>query len=210
LIPPDPSSPRLRSDARANIEKLRASALVIFRERGMGVPLEEIAARAGVSTGTLYHRFGSREALIDSVVEELAVAHLQEAVERARLHRDPFARFEHYLVELCALQALFPDLNDVLARRYPGSQRLTELCDGTHTHAVEFADAARDAGQLRHDFTFDDLMIIFVANSAVIAATQESAPDAWRRWLTLSVNGLREDTKRSPEPGISAIGSSSA
>ena len=206
IEPAAPVPPRLRADARANIEKLRASALVMFRERGMGVPLEEIAMRAGVSPGTLYHRFGSREALIDSVVEELALEHLGNAVESARQLDDPFARFEHYVVQLCALQALFPDLNDVIARKYPGSQRLTELCDATHVHTVEFATAAREARQLRTDFSLNDLLLLFVANSAVIIATSDISPDAWRRWVALTIDGLHTDAARALPQGSTTAG----
>ena len=50
----------LRADARRNLDKLRAAAAEAFSERGLDMPLEEIAARAGVSIGTLYNRLGPR------------------------------------------------------------------------------------------------------------------------------------------------------
>ncbi len=40
----------------------------------MDAPLEEIAATAGVSAGTLYNRFGGRDALIDAVMPDLVEA----------------------------------------------------------------------------------------------------------------------------------------
>ena len=43
---PEPA-PGLRADARRNLEKLRAAAAEAFSERGLDMPLEEIAARAG-------------------------------------------------------------------------------------------------------------------------------------------------------------------
>jgi len=62
----------LRADARRNLDKLRAAAAEAFSERGLDMPLEEIAARAGVSIGTLYNRLGPRDALVDAVVADPA------------------------------------------------------------------------------------------------------------------------------------------
>jgi len=64
----------LRADARRNLDKLRAAAAEAFSERGLDMPLEEIAARAGVSIGTLYNRLGPRDALVDAVVADPAAA----------------------------------------------------------------------------------------------------------------------------------------
>lgn len=64
----DPSSPTKkkragRHDARERREALLVAAEACFRESGYGVPLEEIAARVGVSRTTLYRNFKDREAL---------------------------------------------------------------------------------------------------------------------------------------------------
>jgi len=52
----DPDT-RMRADARRNREQILAAAKTVFRERGVDVPMEEIARRAGVGVGTLYRRF---------------------------------------------------------------------------------------------------------------------------------------------------------
>ncbi|WP_332879900.1 helix-turn-helix domain-containing protein, partial [Kineosporia rhizophila] len=49
-----------RADARRNVEGIRRAALDVFRSGGLTIPLEEVAKAAGVSKGTIYHRFGSR------------------------------------------------------------------------------------------------------------------------------------------------------
>lgn len=47
------------------------AALVVFAEYGVnGVPVPEIAARAGVGTGTIYRFFASKEELINEVFRE--------------------------------------------------------------------------------------------------------------------------------------------
>jgi len=68
---------RLRRDAQDSVARLRAAALEIFRTNGLDASLYEIARAAGVSIGTLYHRFGTREGLIDAVIPEIADCRLQ-------------------------------------------------------------------------------------------------------------------------------------
>jgi AcrR family transcriptional regulator len=59
----------MRADAQKNHEKIVASAVEVFSERGMDAPLDDIATRAGVGPGTLYRHFPTREDLIDAVVK---------------------------------------------------------------------------------------------------------------------------------------------
>src|SRR5262245_60090552 len=53
-----------RADAQRNRDKLLSAATASFAENGEDVPLETIAARAGVGIGTLYRHFPSRAALV--------------------------------------------------------------------------------------------------------------------------------------------------
>jgi AcrR family transcriptional regulator len=62
--------PRLRADARRNLDRILGAATAAFADRGPDVPMEEIARLAGVGVGTLYRRFPAREALIRAVVQE--------------------------------------------------------------------------------------------------------------------------------------------
>lgn len=52
------------------------------KARPATIPLEEVAKAAGVSKGTIYHRFGSRRGLIDAVVDELVAERMQAIVRR--------------------------------------------------------------------------------------------------------------------------------
>ncbi|MBG6069876.1 TetR/AcrR family transcriptional regulator [Micromonospora ureilytica] len=60
-------SPRLRADARHNREQIIEAARALIAERGVEVPMEEVARRAGVGAATLYRRFPDREALVRGV-----------------------------------------------------------------------------------------------------------------------------------------------
>ncbi len=60
-----------------------AAALELFVERGFAATrLDDVAARAGVSKGTLYLYFDSKEALFEAVIREGMVPALKEAAVR--------------------------------------------------------------------------------------------------------------------------------
>ena len=66
-----------RKEARP--EEITAAALELFVERGYAATrLEDVAARAGVSKGTLYLYFANKEELFKAVVREALVARLVE------------------------------------------------------------------------------------------------------------------------------------
>lgn len=65
------ASPTRHRRKEARPAELTAAALEIFVERGFAAArLEDVAARAGVSKGTLYLYFDSKEALFKAVVRE--------------------------------------------------------------------------------------------------------------------------------------------
>ena len=76
---------RRRKDARPS--ELTAAALDLFVERGFAATrLDDVAARAGVSKGTLYLYCDSKEALFKAVIEEGIVPTLVAAEQRVALH----------------------------------------------------------------------------------------------------------------------------
>src|ERR1700761_800275 len=80
----------LRADAARNVAQIRAAAIAAFHGRGLGTPLEEIAAAAGVSKATIYNRFGGRQGLIDAVIEELVAAQMYAIMDKAQRVEDPW------------------------------------------------------------------------------------------------------------------------
>ena len=80
-----------RKEARPS--ELTAAALGLFVEKGFAATrLEEVAQRAGVSKGTLYLCFDSKEALFKAVIQEGIVPALVEG--EARLTRHAETSFE--------------------------------------------------------------------------------------------------------------------
>ena len=177
----------LRRDARRNVERITAAAVEAFAERGLDCPLEEIARRAGVSPGTVYNRFGGREALIDTVVPELAAVKLEGAVESARRGRDSWERFRRYVEAVSELMASDPALSDVVTRRHDDSPRLRAVCAESFGHAHALLQDAQRAGSLRADFRPEDLSLLFDS----VAALARSSPSTGRRRLVFLLDGLR-------------------
>jgi AcrR family transcriptional regulator len=183
----------MRADAQRNAEKLRTAAAELFRERGLQAPLKEIARRAGVSHGTLYNLFGTREALIDEVVTDIAATNLREAAEQALAHEDAWDGFAFYVERLCELQATDPAISDVVSGRYPGATRLMTVCEHSYGYTVRVIERARESGALRPDFTPEDLLLVLGANAQLARAAAGPAPDVWRRGIAFTLDGLRTE-----------------
>ena len=65
------ASRRRAEQAEQTRHDILAAAGVLFRERGYGVPMTDIAARAGVVVETVYRIFGSKPGLFTAAVEAL-------------------------------------------------------------------------------------------------------------------------------------------
>ncbi|MFI9260282.1 TetR/AcrR family transcriptional regulator [Streptomyces sioyaensis] len=76
--PPRLSGP-LRSDAQRNRARVLKAAQEAFASEGLAVPLDEIARRAGVGSGTVYRHFSSKEVLFETIV----LGRLQQLVDQA-------------------------------------------------------------------------------------------------------------------------------
>src|SRR5437016_445533 len=104
----------LRADAARNREKVLRAARVAFAESGYGVPLDEIAARAGVGPGTVYRHFPAKEALFEAVVAA-RVADLVADARRRSQAADPGAAFFGFLARVGEEPRVKRDLPDAIA-----------------------------------------------------------------------------------------------
>ena len=75
------AAPRLRARLKAATgDAIREAAEEVLGEQGFGARMEDIAARAGVSVGTLYNHFEDREALLRELLR-VRREHLLERVD---------------------------------------------------------------------------------------------------------------------------------
>ena len=173
------ASKTLRRDARDNAAKLRAAALDLFLAQGLDAPLNEIARVAGVSVGTLFNRFGSREGLIDAVIPDIAGRRLQDLGTAVLTEETPRKRLEAFVRGMIDLQQGDPALNDAILRRYPDAVALLGVCDRSTALGQDLVREAHADGSLSLDFTEDDLFsLLWLAGTA---NRDESAPPGWVR-----------------------------
>jgi AcrR family transcriptional regulator len=197
--------PRLRADATRNRDAILAAAKEVFAERGIEASLEEIAARARVGIATLYRRFPTRQHLVTAALVE-KVAKYAEAAEAALAIPDPWAGFCSYVKTICELQAGDRGLADLLSMTLPADEQVERLRQTANDHVVELIDRAKAAGRLRADFVREDLLLLLIANAALVHVTRAEAPGASRRLVALALDafGRTDGPSWLPAPPSSA------
>ena len=181
----DDGSPTLRRDAARNRDKILVAARAAFDEAGVDVGVELIAQRAGVGVGTLYRRFPTKELLIQAVVSEVLDAVLAAATT-ALEHDSPADGFAEYLRAVGCLQ--FEHAGCLTRLWNDGSgddvrQRIEEA-------GRSLLARAQQAGAVRTDLVYEDVIVLFWSLRGVIEATATVSPDAWLRHLDLLVTSL--------------------
>ena len=91
--------------------EILAAALQIFSEKGFAATkLDEVAKQAGVSKGTLYLYFESKEALLKEVVNEFVLPHIINAESEAASYSGSIQDLIRKLVEQMRSQILETEL----------------------------------------------------------------------------------------------------
>src|SRR3712207_5960000 len=79
-----------REETRA---ELTAAATEVFAERGFNrASLDEIARKAGYTTGAIYHHFGGKDALFLAVFEQYAITRVGELAEIREVAEGPLPK----------------------------------------------------------------------------------------------------------------------
>jgi len=192
----------LRRDAQANRVRIVAAARAAFAADGIEVPVEEIARRAGVGMGTLYRHFRAKEDLIDAVLEDAFAAFIS-AAEQALAEEDAWLGLRSFLERVFALHVENRGLKDIIATRAHGRARAEAMRRRMRPLLRSLIERAQAQGALRDDFTAEDMPLLFWTGGRVIEATATIAPDFWRRYLGLLLDGLRAEAATTlPHPPL--------
>ena len=196
---PQPTRP-LRVDAERNRGRILEAAEAAFAERGLDVALEDVAEHAGVGIATLYRRFPSRDDLIVACFER-RLAEYALAAEEALTAPDGWTGFCAYVERICAMQAADRGVKDVLTRTFPNAKALEAHRTRGYELPVRLIQRAQAEGSLRPDVVPEDLVLMLMANAGVVQGAGVAAPDAWRRYVRLMLDGFRTDgASELPEP----------
>ena len=187
-----PPPGHLRADAAHNRRALLHAAAATFAEQGMDAPIAQIAARAGVGKGTVFRHFATKAQLVAAIfcdqLDELSSigTTLLDAA-------DPAAALSDFMtagVELQSRDRSFCQAANGIARTDPAvraaSARLSETAEALTARA-------RRQGTVRDDVTGADIVLLLGAACQAAAPVAAAAPELWRRYLAVIIDGLRPE-----------------
>lgn len=178
----------LRRDAEANRQHILQAAGQLMAERGLAVPLEDIAAAAGVGIGTVYRRFPARSDLIEALFQDRLGSYLAD-LEAAVAMEDGWEAFVWFLRRAAGRQIADRALSELIEHDL-GPEAIRAVRLRFLPLAEELVEHARASGRLRPDFTVSDLTLLQQMLAHVGAATYPVRPAAWERYLTILLDGI--------------------
>ena len=180
-----------RADARRNYEKLIAAARDAFTEHDKSASLEDIVRRAGVGIGTLYRHFPTREDLLEAVYVDEVEALSRSAADFSDLPPwDALVAWLHRFVGYIATKQALAD--ELFASRDPNAPVFRSCRESFHRAGRPLLERAQDAGVVRKDLTFDDVVKLV----AGIAKSPGAEPEQINRILEVALDGLRYQPAR--------------
>lgn len=157
---PRPASPRKQprqERARATVDAiLRATAHILRTEGWDGCNTNAVARRAGVSIGSLYQYFPSKEALVAALTEAHAAKGLEVLMKAvagaAEAPRSMEETVRHYIRAMVELHAVDPKLHRVLQDQVPRLQGGFEVVRRVSTQSAALVRGWLESqrAQLRH------------------------------------------------------------
>jgi AcrR family transcriptional regulator len=187
----------LRKDAERNRQRILAAAGELFAECGLNASLDAVAERAGVGVGTVYRRFPDKEALIDALFEERIDA-IVAIAEESLAQDDAWTGFTGFMGRAVTLHGSDRALKEIVFSTAHGHQRVAQARDRIKPLVVELVRRAQASGELRPDFDVTDAPVLQLMLTAVIEYAGDVAPEVWRRYLAVVLDGLRADAARTP------------
>ncbi len=178
----------MRADARRNRAQILEAAQAVFSEHGVGVPIDEVARRAGVGVGTLYRHFPTKETLFEAVIRQ----HIERLTEEGRVLLDsdqPGRAFFAFLGMLTEEASAKRALIDALSGAGINLKATTSpLKVEFERVAGELLQRAQQAGQVRSDVATAD---VFALVMGACMSAGEVSECSGERMVAIVCDGLR-------------------
>jgi AcrR family transcriptional regulator len=185
----DEAAASTRADARRNRLAILAAADAAFAEEGIGVPVDEIARRAGVGAGTLYRNFPNKEALYEAVIRHHMEAVATRARELSTSERPGPALFD-FLGHLAEQASLKRNLVEALTGAgIDVKESLAATKQEVDAAAEVLLRRAQRAGEVRPDVTLEELFALVMG--ACMFSSAEPDPCSQARMISVVCEGLR-------------------
>jgi AcrR family transcriptional regulator len=174
----------LRADARRNRARILEVAAETFAKEGLSVPVQEIARRAGVGTGTVSRHFPTKESLFEAILLTRAGQLIAEA-DRLAGSGDPGAAFFEFFSLVIAEGAA----NLAMAQALAGAGfnlDATARCRGLDIMGAlnELLVRAQRAGSVRADIDTADVKALI---TGCLARTPDASDPAAARDRMISI-----------------------
>lgn len=195
---PATTTPRtLRADAARNRQRVLDAGAKVFAEHGASATLNDVARVAGVGVGTVYRKFSDKESMLDALFDAKIDA-LVRLAEEASMLEDAGAAVRGFLLGLMEMRATDRGLDAILMA--PGrSARFSEELGRRFVPSVDrIVGRAVQAGELRPDFTGQEVCLLGFMVGKVADITRALDPEAWRRYAQLLVDGTRPSAGTEP------------
>jgi AcrR family transcriptional regulator len=189
---PDMPVRSLRKDAALNRERLLSAASELFAEHGLDITLNDIAHHAGVGVGTAYRRFANKEEVIDALFEQ-RLQDVAAVATEALDEPDAWRGLVTFLQRSLDMQFGDRGLNQIMNNSALGDARVSDARDRIAPLMTQLVDRAKEQGVVRPDFDQTDLVFMQVALSAVMDSARSVAPEIYKRYLTILLDGIRTD-----------------
>lgn len=155
----DPSNKPRRADAQRNQKILLDAAAALFVTSGVNVPVRDIAAKAGVGTGTIYRHYPTRADLIIAVYRHQVEACAEAGPALLKISSSPYAALKAWINLFVDFLTTKHGLAAVLQSDQAGFdtlhayflQRLVPVCS-------ELLQAAHASGEIRPDLQAMEIM----------------------------------------------------
>jgi AcrR family transcriptional regulator len=183
--------PKLRADAERNRRHVLETAQQVFAAEGLGVPIDEIARRAGLGVGTLYRHFPTKEALFEAIVVDRMTRMAARAEELADTP-DPGAAFFTMLEAMAVESAKKKDFVHALGDAFATRRTFHEAKQRFRASLDVLLERAQRAGAVRPDVSTSDAIALLRG----VLSIPDASADARARHLAIVFDGLRQAPPR--------------
>jgi AcrR family transcriptional regulator len=181
-----------RADARRNRARILDVAIDAFAREGLGVSVQEIARRAGVSTGTVSRHFPAKDDLYAAIVLDRAES-LVAAARALAASKPPGSAFYEFIDVMAVEGARNRAIGDALGGAGFDIKAVAARADQDLMGIWQSLLAgAQAAGEVRADLTLDDVKTL-VMSCCRPGNDPDANQAAARRLLSVVAAGLRPE-----------------
>lgn len=185
----------MRSDAKANRDRILAAAEAVFTEAGAAGSTEDVAKRARVGIGTVFRHFPTKQSLLEATV----VRHFEQLTAYAHQltgAADPAAALRELVEAMVGSGAAKIVMVGLLVEESGMTAAAIEASGNLRTAVATLLSRAQGAGAVRADVSVDELYLL-IRGLSQATATAPVAPATLRRAVDIVLNGLATDAQSS-------------